>query len=423
MTPAARVERCACWLAGPRASGSYPGPPRPAVGRPGCRPVARRTPRGAPPHESAAPARRRAPPPRRRGSPSPLEPRRPRCARRPGHQAGDHLVPGGSRERPAQLLRDPELAGGVGEQVADALDRAARRQAGIVEGARRAHADASTSLAPGAAVPGSVGRPPSTRQAVPAARSAGSRSSSVVVVTKACGSVAIRRTRWARRAGSSSEKTSSRSRSGGLPSSPARRSSSASLRARIAVRCWPREANEESSRPSSAKARSSRCGPTRVVPFQSSFSAVSRRRRASAAPGVSPASAGAFVDVRQPQDALLGRDLGVRRRQGGRELVQERVARVEDGRPGLEELRVPEGELVARRLLLADRPQQVVALGQHPPVGGQVGGVGREALGREGVEGRPPKARGADDEKHLLGREDDRPHDARPAPGCGAAPR
>ena len=114
---------------------------------------------------------------------------------------------------------------------------------------------------------------------VPIERSAGSRSSSVVVVTNAWGSAAIRRTRCARRSGSSSENTSSRSSSGGRPSSAVSRSSSASLNARIAVRCWPRDANVASVRPSSSNATSSRCGPTSVEPFQTSFSAVSARRR------------------------------------------------------------------------------------------------------------------------------------------------
>jgi hypothetical protein len=49
----------------------------------------------------------------------------------------------------------------------------------------------------------------------------------------------MRRTRWPRRAGSSSLKTSSSSSSGGRPSRVVRTSSSASLSARMAVRCWP----------------------------------------------------------------------------------------------------------------------------------------------------------------------------------------
>ena len=143
------------------------------------------------------------------------------------------------------------------------------------------------------------GRPPpaslTTSQAVAMARSSGSRSSSVVVVMNDCGSAAIRRTRCDRRSGSSSEKTSSSRSRGARPSIAVRTSSSASLSARIAVRCWPREAKLARSRPASSKTRSSRCGPISVDPFQTSFSAVSTRRRASASRGDSPGSGGAFV--------------------------------------------------------------------------------------------------------------------------------
>ena len=59
-----------------------------------------------------------------------------------------------------------------------------------------------------------------TCQTVDAATSAGSRSSVVVVDTNACGSAPIRRTRWARRSGSSSENTSSSKSNGGWPVDP-----------------------------------------------------------------------------------------------------------------------------------------------------------------------------------------------------------
>ena len=49
---------------------------------------------------------------------------------------------------------------------------------------------------------------------------------------------------------------------------------------------------------------------------------------------------------------------------------------------GLEQRVVPEAELVAAGLLLADRPQQAVALLEGPPVGRQVGAVGRRPAGR-----------------------------------------
>ena len=90
------------------------------------------------------------------------------------------------------------------------------------------------------------------------------------------------------------------------------RSSWASLKARIAVRCWPREANVDSSRPSSSKATSSRCGPISVAPFHISFSRVSietpaqrvrvssrhpRRRRWSGSASVSGSSPGGDLRV------------------------------------------------------------------------------------------------------------------------------
>ena len=87
---------------------------------------------------------------------------------------------------------------------------------------------------------------------------------------------------------------------------PSARSSSASLSARIAVRCWPREAKPARSRPSSSNTRSSRCGPTSVEPFQTSFSAVSARRRARASRRLAR-SPRAFVSYRiQPRGASSG---------------------------------------------------------------------------------------------------------------------
>ena len=149
-------------------------------------------------------------------------------------------------------------------------------------------------------------RPDSTRQAVEAATSAGSRSSGVVVVMNACGSWEMRRTRCDRRTGSSSEKTSSSRSSGCRSAALATNSTWASLSARIAVRCWPREANVERSRPSSSKETSSRCGPTSVAPFQSSFSTVSSSRRRSASVGVSRSLRRGVGDVAEGKRALPG---------------------------------------------------------------------------------------------------------------------
>ena len=125
----------------------------------------------------------------------------------------------------------------------------------------------------------------------------------------------MRRTRWARRRGSSSLKTSSSRSRGGSPSGEVSRWTSASLRARIAVRCWPREANAASGRSSRRKTMSSRWGPTRVAPFHSSLSAVSASRRRMASAGDSDASRRRVGHVAHRQAALTGRDLGVGRRQ------------------------------------------------------------------------------------------------------------
>ena len=56
---------------------------------------------------------------------------------------------------------------------------------------------------------------------------------------------------------------------------------------------------------------------------------------------------------------------------------------------------VPEAQLVAERLLLADRPEQAVALLERPPVGRQGVGVGRRAAAAQLVDGRPPERRRA----------------------------
>jgi hypothetical protein len=139
----------------------------------------------------------------------------------------------------------------------------------------------------------------------------------VVVVTNACGSSAIRRTRCERRAGSSSEKTSSRSRSGGLASCAVTRSSSASFR--------------RGSRPLLAARRERGQVPPghherEVVPVRPD------QRRAvpdlllgrlgepalERVAGASPWNSGAFVTYSMPSApaaASSGRDLGVRGRE------------------------------------------------------------------------------------------------------------
>ena len=191
------------------------------------------------------------------------------------------------------------------------------------------------------------------------------------MVTNACGRAEIRRTRCARRSGSSSEKTSSSSRSGGRPSCSVRRSSSASLNERIAVRCWPRDANPARSRPVSSKAMSSRCGPISVAPFQTSLSAVSTSRRASASRGALTGLCRRVRHVAEGQRRrrrLVGGDLGMGPSEWIRQARQEREPIGHDPPAGVEERRVPEPQLVASRALLADRAEESVALLEGAPV-------------------------------------------------------
>ena len=334
-----------------------------------------------------------------------------RTGREPPAAAGHALrhdgVPGGRRADPAELR--PRARARAPPRARRSPTRLTGRRAGT-RGSSKRRAGLMRPPSPGA-----HRRPrrrrARRRRATPSRRPAGpgpGRRASSSSRTPAAAS-AIRRTRCDRRAGSSSEKTSSRSRSGGRPSSAARRSSSASLRARIAVRCWPREANDARSRPSSSKARSSRCGPTSVVPFQSSFSAVSPSRRARASPAVSPGCGRRVRDVAQARASPSpGAISAWAAASGPASSPRSSTPALEDRRARLEELRVPERQLVARRLLLADRPQEVVALGQGPAVGREVRGVGREALRRPGRRGPLRRSAGApDDEEHLLGGEDD----------------
>ena len=192
-----------------------------------------------------------------------------------------------------------------------------------------------------------------TSQAVAAATSAGSRSSSVVVVTNAWGSAAIRRTRCDRRSGSSSEKTSSRSRSGGRPSCSVSRSSSASLKARIAVRCWPRDANPARSRSSSPEdevvaMRPDRASSRSRPPSRRSRRGAGRGRPAATPRGV-PARSSRSATASRAAAGLLGRDLGVGPGQRPGQVVEQAQPRGDDRAAAVEERLVPEPELVARR--------------------------------------------------------------------------
>ena len=140
-----------------------------------------------------------------------------------------------------ELLLEPELGGDGGQEVPDASERPAPAPAH-----GRPTASGTSTGAGGAASAGARSGPsrarPTRRSRARRARGRGRRSSSSS--RSPAGSASMRRTRCERRSGSSSLKTSSSRSSGGLPSSSARRSSSASFSARIALRCWPRDAND-----------------------------------------------------------------------------------------------------------------------------------------------------------------------------------
>ena len=87
--------------------------------------------------------------------------------------------------------------------------------------------------------------------------------------------------------------------------------------------------------------------------------------------------------------ALLRGDLAV----GGPERLGDRLEQGQPGgdhrRPGVEQGGVPEAELVTAGLLLADRPQQAVALLERPAVGRQVGRVRRRTRRWPASRARP----------------------------------
>ena len=234
-----------------------------------------------------------------------------------GDELGDEPIEGRDGPRPAELVGEPELPGrGIREQLAE---RPARPPPILATGrlvcARREPGSSVAALAmrPSSVAPPWAGHRPrrGDHGAGPGRGRRGWWSSRMPGAGPRSGGRGGHR-----RSGSSSENTSSRSSSGGRPSSAVRRSSSASLKARIAVRCWPREANDARARPSSSNTRSSRCGPTSVVPFQASLSAVSASRRARASRGDSPGSGWRVRRVADRQPAcggLVGGDLRVRR--------------------------------------------------------------------------------------------------------------
>ena len=182
----------------------------------------------------------------------------------------------------------------------------------------------------------------------------------------------MRRTRCARRSGSSSLKTSSSSRSGGRPSSSVSRSSSASLSARIAVRCWPREAKSGQVAAVRHRTRGRRDAVPRAWRRSRPPSRPSRaRRRRSASSRRLPRPRPA----RSRRSAARARAPGARSRvcaaasgSASAASVSCRQSRMRP--PASHEDAVPVAQLLAVADLLAQPSQQRVALGERPGVGG-----------------------------------------------------
>ena len=333
------------------------------------------------------------------------------------HALGDDRVPGRDRPGQPELVLQPQPARGLGQQVADPRRAAATHgRLGVALGhASRPRRDD--------AVGRHVDRP---RRAHRAQAPGPGRRASWWSRTPAA-APAIRRTRWARRSGSSSENTSSRSSSGGRPSSAVRRSSSASLKARIAVRCWPRDANDASGRPPISNTRSSRCGPDqrRPVPdlLLGRLGEPARQRVPDRLAGLLR-GVGGVGQAEAPGRRLVGRDLGVGGRERPGQGLEEPLPlrRAPRCRPRAAS-RPRTASSAARRLLLADEPQQPVALLERAAVGRQVPEVRRGPLARQAVEGLAAERRRSGDEQHLLGGEHHRPQHADQRRGAPAPRR
>ena len=274
--------------------------------------------------------------------------------------------------------------------------------------------------------------------AVAAATSAGSRSSSVVVVTNACGRLAIRRTRWARRSGSSSEKTSSRRSSGGRPSCSVSRSSSASLNARIAVRCWPREAKPRQVAAAELEHEVVAVRPDQRRPVPDLLLRRLDETAGRASRGDSPGSAGAFVTYPTPSRAApasSGAISACARASGPARSSRSRSRSATIAPPASRN--VPSQNRSSSRDACSSRIERsrLFRCWRVRPYVARSRGVGRRALRRELVDGRPAETRRPGDEEHLLRGEDDGPEqageagrtardavDADPLPALPAAP-
>ena len=131
-----------------------------------------------------------------------------------------------------------------------------------------------------------------------------------------------------------------------------------------------------------------------VVPFQTSFSAVSARRRAQRVPD---RLARALRRVRRVAQARArpppprGRSRACASASGAASATSSRWRSSRTAAAGLEERLVPEPELGAGRLLLADGAQQAVALLERPAVGRELARRRPATAGRRA--GRAPPRR------------------------------
>ena len=194
---------------------------------------------------------------------------------------------------------------------------------------------------------------------------------------------------------------------GAGPPPSARRSVSASLRAMMIVRCWPRLAWAATGTPPRVIPRSSRCGPgqrgavpdlllpDRLQPAPdggrqalgveaSWITGGPHRDRATRPSGRRGRSA-------HPVPLLvLRRDRVVQRTDPRGEVIHQRQAGGHDPAADDRQLLVPDGQPGRIGLLGSNRPQQGVALGEDPAEVGQVAGRGARALAEDGVQEAAP---------------------------------
>ena len=320
------------------------------------------------------PARRRMPPATR--APGAAAPG-PRSARRPRRRARPVELRSGGTSRPPRGRAPPTIASQVAMRATSRSSssspraRAAWRAAGR-RSAPSAAGGSSRRLTPAPAdQAGAIGHRPGPPSGGRSRGGPGRGRRGVVVVTNACGRAAIRRTRWTAGPGRAREKTSSSRSSGGRPSRAVRRSSSASLRARIAVRCWPREANAARSRPAELEGDVVAVRPDERGAVPDLLLGRLDEPALERVPWRLPGQRRRVGHVAQPRAASApssGSDLGMGRGQRlGKRLEERAGARPRSCRPPRGTRRPSSAARRAMRLLLADRPQQAVALLEARP--------------------------------------------------------